>query len=263
MRIVSLHPAATEWIAASGGADRIVGRSHRCSTDGLAHAQVVTSELRAEAPSAAEDADPFLVETRSIRPDIDAVLRLSPDLIITGDPLLNIAPTPHPGSAAIHVFAPTSFKEILDGALKLGVMCGASTGTMRLLAGLERELLIARKSAGLDKRHTTAKRVTLVHGRRRLLAGGYWLDDLIELAGGRPLLHDGAGRPPRPISVDDIMAAGPDFLLDASSSLVPAEVCRDSVSVCVPLDFPLYRPSPELYGLVPLLIHALSAAGTS
>ena len=90
MRVMTLLPAATEMVAALGGADQLVGISHECDFPPTLGAipRVTTTPIDPAAPSAAIDA-----EVRALREagrpviavDAAVLRRLAPDLIVTQD----------------------------------------------------------------------------------------------------------------------------------------------------------------------------------
>src|SRR3954451_7622337 len=88
MRVMTLLPAATEIVAALGGADRLVGISHECDFPPSLGAipRVTTTPIEPAAASGVIDA-----QVRALRESgrpvigVDAALlrRLAPDLIVT------------------------------------------------------------------------------------------------------------------------------------------------------------------------------------
>src|SRR4051794_18427619 len=88
MRVVTLLPAATEIVAALGGADRLVGISHECDYPPavLGLPRVTATPIDPAVPSSRIDA-----EVRRLRADgrpvigvdAEALRRLAPDLIVT------------------------------------------------------------------------------------------------------------------------------------------------------------------------------------
>src|SRR5919201_4107321 len=90
MRVMTLLPAATEIVAALGGADLLVGISHECDFPNTLGTlpRVTTTSVDTAAPSAVIDA-----EVRALRESGRAVIavdaafvrRLAPDLIVTQD----------------------------------------------------------------------------------------------------------------------------------------------------------------------------------
>ena len=92
------------------------------------------------------------------------------------------------GTAA---FAPTTFKEILDAALRLGRAAGRMPEAMAVIGEGERRLralhdrLGRRRDGSLDGRE--APRVVVLERAEPPAAAGRWVPDLVEMAGGRAL----------------------------------------------------------------------------
>ncbi|HEY9445075.1 MAG TPA: hypothetical protein VIQ25_17715, partial [Gemmatimonadales bacterium] len=88
MRVVTLLPAATEIVAALGGADRLVGISHECDYPAtvLGLPRVTATPIDSSLPSAGIDAEVRRLRATGrpvIGVDADALRRLAPDLLVT------------------------------------------------------------------------------------------------------------------------------------------------------------------------------------
>src|SRR6056297_1891166 len=88
MRIVSLLPAATEWLCTFGAADLIVGRSHACEFPPEVQDRPVVTH-----PTFGDGGDSASID-RAMRDtlgqglslydvDLDALRELAPDLVVT------------------------------------------------------------------------------------------------------------------------------------------------------------------------------------
>src|ERR1700682_4599929 len=88
MRVVTLLPAATEIVAALGGADQLVGISHECDYPSWVQhlPRVTATSVNVHAPGRLIDAEVRRLQS-SGRPviaiDADQLATLAPDLIIT------------------------------------------------------------------------------------------------------------------------------------------------------------------------------------
>ena len=93
MKVVSLLPSATEILCAVGGEDLLVGRSHECDVPGTIADRPVLTAARTTGETSAEidqevrtmleaetDPNPSLY-----RLDVDRLIELSPDVILTQD----------------------------------------------------------------------------------------------------------------------------------------------------------------------------------
>lgn len=253
MRIVSLLPAATEWLCAFGAGDRLVGRSHACDhpTEVLG-LPVLTRWARAAVPA--------------LEVDRERLRALAPDLIV--------APEEVGGSDAswaaggtVYAPAPTTFKQVLDVALHLGRLAGCMPAAMPYVARHEARLQELRQHLGLHKRTDTATlpMVACLAATAPLSAAGRWVPELVELAGGRAVLAE-AGRPSAPVTWDALQAADPDVIVVASAGglrhLTEAPAGRTLAAVragrvylCDAAYFD--RPGPRLYRAVELLAAVL------
>ncbi|MEX0746694.1 MAG: ABC transporter substrate-binding protein [Rhodothermales bacterium] len=186
MRVVSLHPACTEWLVEIGAAHLLAGRSHECP-------------------------QPFVpAVTRSDGAiDHEALDRLRPDIVLGPSEGMVL-----PDALNVEVMEFASLKQLLGSVLKLGRRIGAGQTAMQRIASYEARLKGMRDRAGLSNRAPkeqmpTALCITRLHP---LTVGGRWIPDLVELAGGRPLLV-ATGEPSREVAWDEIRRADPDVLV--------------------------------------------------
>jgi iron complex transport system substrate-binding protein len=200
MRVVTLLPAATEIVAALGGADRLVGISHECDYPAsvLDRPRVTATPIDPALPSAAIDAEVRRLR-ESGRPvigiDADALRRLAPDLLITQSlcEVCAVADGEAYRLAAALERPPTVLR--LEGTTLAGVWhdiraVGAALGLEReadrLVAGLEGRLAQLRADTP-----TARPRVLCLEWLEPLYLAGHWVPELVEAAGG----HDAAAVP--------------------------------------------------------------------
>src|SRR5690606_18357420 len=129
VRIVSLLPAATEWLFAMGAGEEVVGRSHACDWPPAATVR-----------PACTDPD------GRIRAGVIRALR--PDLVVAGD---GHALSVLPSDAAPFAFAPATYKQVLDRALALSRTVGRMGEAMRLLGDGEARLRALHRRIGLTR----------------------------------------------------------------------------------------------------------------
>lgn len=158
-------------------------------------------------------------------------------------------------------FDPQSFKQVLDGALRLGRAAGRMTEAMRVIGEGERRLRVLharlgrRRDGSLDGRE--APRVAVLEDLDPLAFAGRWVPDLVEMAGGRPVaLGTQRGDP----TWEALRSADPDvFVLAGQSDLSllserpgwPDLAAVRSNRVHVFGDDPsLLHPGPTLYDAV-------------
>lgn len=113
-------------------------------------------------------------------------------------------------------FAPTTFKEVLDGALRLGRESGRMPEAMRVIGDGERRLralherLGRRRDGSLDGHE--APRVVVLERLKPLTVARRWVPDLVEMAGGEPVA---LGTRPGDPAWEALRSADPDVLVVA------------------------------------------------
>ena len=160
MRIVSLLPAATEWVCIFGGQEDLVGRSHECDyPESIQDVPVVTAPTYAsEGDSAAIDdaVQGQLQEGLSLYDvDLERLRALEPDLIVTQDQC-EVCAVSLPeveaqlgdwagGTPEVVSMHPQTLKEVLDEALRLARAMEALDEAMEVIANLETGLRVLRE----------------------------------------------------------------------------------------------------------------------
>lgn len=221
MRVVTLLPAATEIVAALGGADRLVGISHECDYPAsvLRLPRVTATPVDPSLPSGRIDAEVRRLRA-SGRPvigiDAEALRRLAPDLLVTQS-LCEVCAVDD-GEACRLAAALERPPEVLrlggttlDGVWKdiraVGRALGLAQEADTLLAALARRLAALR--AGAPR---TPPRVLCIEWLDPLFLAGHWVPELVTAAGGRD-----AGAVPGSHSVrrewHEVAALQPDLIL--------------------------------------------------
>ena len=291
MRIVSLLPAATEWIAAFGAEDDLVGRSHECDTPAsVQDVPVVTkSTYESSGDSAAIDAavqEQIQQGLSLYKVDLERLRALEPDLILTQAqcevcavslPQLEDALADWSGSEPeILSMEPMTLKEVLDVALRIGRTIGRAEMAMQVIAAKERALQQLRNRMGLHRRTDpeTLPTVACIEWMEPLMTAGHWMPDVAEMAGGRAILAE-KGTPSQVVEWSDLRAADPDVLAVLPCGFTLEETRRDLHYLTerdgwndlqavqngrvVLLDGNAYfnRPGPRLYRSIELLAEAI------
>ena len=295
-RIVSLLPAATEWLFAIGAGDRLVGRSHACDQPEEARdLPAVTASRIAEGCTPDSQAIDRAVRDRLteglsvFEVDVEQLRSLRPDLIVTQDQCGACAiPRSElrdrldglPGGGAELVnFAPSTLKEVFDGVLRLGRRLDRLEEAMDRIGRGERRLADLRRRIGLRKDGSlegrSRPRVACIEWFEPLMIGGHWMPDVVEQAGGRPVIVEQAGE--RSIEVDwtRVREADPDVLLlmpcgfDLEAARANLSYCRDREGwqdlravrrgrvLLADGDRYFNRPGPSLYRAIAVLAEAL------
>jgi iron complex transport system substrate-binding protein len=223
MRIASLLPSATEIAYAIGLGDQVVGVTHECDfpPDAATKTHVTRSLLAPDLSSA--EIDRAVVEStqeaHSIYAlDIDALVSLRPDLVITQD-LCEVCAVPRsavddavallqPGARVLSL-DPNRLDEVLDSMLRVGDAT-RHAGEARRAVGALRERIDAVHDAVAAT--TERPRVFCCEWLDPIFCGGHWMPELVRLAGG----VDGLGREGEPsfrIEWDAVLAYRPEVVV--------------------------------------------------
>lgn len=291
MRIVSLLPAATEWICAFGRAEALVGRSHECEYPPAVQDVPVVTEATYDGAGDSAAIDDAVQEHLQAglslyEVDLERLRALDPDLIVTQDQCdvcavsrdeLDTRLQEWTGSTPEVVsMHPQTLKEVLDEALRLGRATEAVDPAMRVIGNLETGLKVLRDQIGVDRSTNpqSLPSVLCVEWLEPLMVAGHWMPDLVEMAGGRALLGAG-GEPSETVRWDAVCDADPDVLALMPCGFTIEETRRDlhylteregwdALSAVnnrrvVLLDGNAYfnRPGPRLYRAIELLAGVL------
>jgi iron complex transport system substrate-binding protein len=279
MRIASLVPSATEMLYALGLGDSVVGVTHECDYPApAAGKQHLTRSVIAPGLSAAEiDRE---VRERTERGaaiyelDADALRALAPDLIVTQqvcevcavsfDDVARVART-IPSDPALLSLDPSTIGEVLADVRTLAAAANAGEAGERLLAeAADRLDGVAEAVDGAER-----PRVLALEWLDPPYAGGHWVPQMIEMAGG----EDALGLPGEKSRVFDWAEAGaalPEVAVSmpcgygADRSAEETRPWLEQITATgarrvVAVDASAYfsRPGPRLVDGVELLAHVL------
>ena len=194
-RIVCLTEETVETLYLLGEQDRIVGVS------GYA---VRPPQVRREKPRV----------SAFISADIDKVMALEPDLVLTfSDLQADIVAALLRRHVAVHAFNQRDIAGVLAMIRMLGALVGASERANALAAGLEARLAAMRTAAaGLRRR----PRVYFEEWDEPMISGIGWVSELVEIAGGVDVFADLAGRKSareRIVTGAAVIAGAPDIII--------------------------------------------------
>jgi iron complex transport system substrate-binding protein len=193
MRVVTLLPAATEIVAALGGAGSLVGISHECDHPAsvLGLPRVTATPIDPDAPGAAIDAEVRRLHGAGkpvIGVDADALRRLAPDLLITQDlcevcavaegQVHRLAAAVQPAPAVLALSGRTIEGILADICAVARALDLVSDGD-ELVAGLRSRLERLRA-----RRRGSHPRVVCVEWLEPLYLAGHWVPEMVEAAGG-------------------------------------------------------------------------------
>jgi iron complex transport system substrate-binding protein len=201
VKIVSLLPSATEILFGIGAGDEVVGVTHEC--DYPAEALGIPKLTSASTPggSASAEIDRHVraaVHAGSSLYQLDSALlaRLEPDLIVTQELCAVCAVSYEIVDSAARLLnaerrtriislEPTSVGDVFANIMQLGEITGHSTEARNLVAGLEQRLAALRaRGAAAAKR----LRTLVLEWTDPPMSAGHWIPELVELAGGFPVL---------------------------------------------------------------------------
>jgi len=243
MRIVSLLPAATEWICALHAAEQLVGRSHECDYPPEIQDRpvVTTPTFDAEADSAAID-DAVQTQVQEglslYEVDLERLRALEPDLIVTQDQCDVCAVSRSDlearlaewtdSSPTVFSMQPHTLKDVFDEVLRLGRHLNRLDAAMERLADGEARLKALRDRIGVDRRTDpeTLPSVVCIEWLEPLMVAGHWMPDVVEMAGGRPVPTE-SGTPTRRVNWATLREVDPDVIACMPCGFTLDETRRD------------------------------------
>jgi iron complex transport system substrate-binding protein len=279
MRIASLVPSATETLYALGLGDSVAAVTHECDYPPAARElpHLTRSVIPAGLPPAEIDARVREVTGRGealYELDEEALRGLDVDLIVT-QALCDVCAVSYddvravaerlPTRPEVIALDPSSLAEVLDDAVTLAAATGTNEDGVHLKADLERRLDAVREAvAGAGR-----PRVVALEWLDPPFAGGHWVPEMIELAGGIDPIGT-AGVDSRTVRWGALAAARPDIAVVMPCGLTAEESAaqaRDHVGLLVGLGAEAVwavdaaatfsRPGPRLVEGVELLAHIL------
>jgi iron complex transport system substrate-binding protein len=194
-RIVSLIASATEIVCALGARERLVGRSHECDfpPDVLALPALTAPKFKVEGSSAEIDARVREIVRDGLsvyRVDGEALKALAPDVIVTQDHCEVCAVSLADVEAAtctwtgrpvdIVSLRPDCTADVYADIARVARALGMTEAGGRLVGEMQARLAAVRRQVAERER----PRVAFIEWVEPLMAGGNWMPELIEIAGG-------------------------------------------------------------------------------
>jgi iron complex transport system substrate-binding protein len=222
MRVASLLPSATEMVHFAGAGDSLIGVTHECDyPPGVERLPTLTSsKIGHDMTSAAIDAavERHLTDAGSLYA-LDARLleELAPDLIITQGlcdvcavsmDLLEEAVAGLGNEPALLSLNPTSLRDVLDDATRVGEALGRGDEIRDKVAALEARLArIEETVAGLPR-----PRVGSIEWLDPPFSAGHWVPEMVRIAGGEEIFA-GSGEPSARLTWEEVFEAAPEVLV--------------------------------------------------
>ncbi len=265
MRIVSLLPSTTEILFGIGAGDEVVGVTFECDYPVQARSRRIVSTSAMPEGLGPREIDEFVAAALARGEDLyrlsaDALRDLDADVVVTQDlcavcavdvSVVEDALGYLGCRAEVVTIDPHTLAEVFDSVLVLGERTGRSQTAQGLVASLRARVQAVRAAvAGL-----TQPRVLVLEWTDPPFAPGHWIPEMVQIAGGVPVLGS-AGEKSYRVTWDDVAASAPDvvvcapcgFGLDASVEL--AEQVRDrfpGIPVwAVDANASFARPGPRL-----------------
>jgi ABC-type Fe3+-hydroxamate transport system substrate-binding protein len=199
-RIVSLNPTTTEILFAIGAGPRLVGRSHACDYPPAA----------ADVPDLGDGFPPVVEAVAGARPDL-VVLYHSAGNAPTADRLRAL-------DIPVLRLRTDRLADVARAARLLGRATGAPRAGDSVAAALEAELALERSSAARGRASGIPALLLAWDQPVIALGAGSFVNELVELAGGRNVFADVA-TPSVPVSLEAIAAREPAVVILAGSEM--------------------------------------------
>jgi iron complex transport system substrate-binding protein len=224
VRIVSLLPSTTEILFAIGAGDDVVGVTFECDHPPEARTRTIVSTSAMPEGLAPAEIDAFVASAMSRGEDLyhldeGALSGLDADLVVTQDLCAVCAvdvsvvddALAHLGcTAEVLTIDPHTMDEVFHSIGVLGNATGHEIEAADLVAGLRARLSAVRRHVAGHPR----PRVMLLEWTDPPFAPGHWVPEMIEAAGGEPLLGT-AGEKSRRVTWEQVHAADPEVVVVA------------------------------------------------
>ncbi len=223
MRIVSLLPSSTEIVCALGMADQLVGRSHECDYPEMVKTLPICTAPKFDPHGSSaqinERVRAVLSEAISVYRVDEALLQsLQPDVIVTQSlcevcavSLSDVQQAVCTWSSAAQIVSlePNRLADIWADVQRVADVLGVSERGAAVVAALQaRMAAITVQAQALAEKPTVA----CIEWVDPLMAGGNWMPELVERAGGVNLFGE-AGQHSPWLTWDALRAADPEIII--------------------------------------------------
>lgn len=224
MRIVSLLPAATEICFALDLGGDLVGVSPECDYPPSARATPIVShalvdyEGRSSAQTSQIVGEALAEEGALYAVDEEALRTASPDVILTQGLCEVCAPMVRDVRKVANRLAkrprivsldPHGLKDVLEGIVRVGEACGAAATARTAVEDLRDRI---GRVAFLTGRTVHRPSTACIEWLDPLFIAGHWVPEMVDLAGGVPLLAK-AGQKSRRVDARDLALAAPEVVV--------------------------------------------------
>jgi iron complex transport system substrate-binding protein len=260
MRIASLVPSATESLFALGLGESVVAVTHECDhpaealrlprlTRSVIPAGLAPEEIDAVVREVTGRGDPLYEldepELAAVAPDLIVTQALCAVCAVSYDDVRAVAGR-LPSDPDVISLDPMTLGEVLDDLVRLGGATGAAERGERLRDELRRRLDRVTDAV----RGAPRPRVVTLEWLAPPYAGGHWVPEMVELAGGQSVAGE-PGRDSRVVGWDELAAARPDVAVVMPCGLYAEEAAEQALA---------HRAELEALGAA--AIHAVDAASS-
>ena len=224
MKIVSLLPSATEIVFALGLGDSLEGVSFECDYPPQARSKAIVSgtALPTDPPLSPRQIDEAVSATIGqgepiYTLDAERIGAIQPDLILAQD-LCRVCAVPSGAvdealgvlgcSADVLSLDPAGLDEVIDCIGQVGAVTGTEARAQSLMTELRDRLDRVREAVAGHARPCTFP----LEWSDPPFNGGHWVPDMVDAAGGDPVLATRA-EPSRRLTWDEIGAASPEIVV--------------------------------------------------
>ncbi len=223
-RILSLLPAATEMVFLLGAGQRLVGRSHECDFPDVALGIPIVSRTCIDPNAGSAQIDTAVKESLSQNKslyslDTARIRELKPDLILTQgqcavcaidtSELEHLLENWSGARPEVLSLSPARIKDLWTDLRRVAQALGVPDEGRSVITGLKGRMVDVIQRVGSSEHRPT---VACLEWLDPLMGAGNWIPELVELAGGTPVLGN-AGVHSGWISWEDLAATDPEILV--------------------------------------------------
>jgi iron complex transport system substrate-binding protein len=224
VRIASLLPSGTEIVCALGARAELVGRSHECDFPEEVSTVPVLSRSRLTNVGSSADVDRdvrrLLAKSLSIyEVSVEALAAARPDVIVTQD-LCDVCAVPFGdvcraasevlgSDVSIVSLRPERLFGIWDDVRRVGRAIGREADGERIATSLERRVVAISARVPPSAPRPGVLSIEWLHP---VMIGGLWMPELVELAGGVPLVTSAGDHAPT-LGASELRLVEPDVVL--------------------------------------------------
>jgi iron complex transport system substrate-binding protein len=226
MRIVSLLPSATEIVCALGYGDLLVGRSHECDHPASVRDLPICSHARIRVDASGSEIDRSVKEIVSkglsvYEIDEETLRALAPDFIVTQTQCEVCAVSEREveqavndwldGQCTIISLSPNRLDDVWTDIVRVGTALGNRRNGEDVVATLRERMSETQARVATSEQKP---RVALIEWIEPLMAGGNWMPELVDMAGGENLFGKAGEHSPW-LEFDALCESDPDVIVVA------------------------------------------------